>query len=394
LLGGETSKQEGVTLRNLKAGLLVFTVTTLTAVATVAGCSASGDEIVDSPDVDAAPGEDDSDSGSQLPPSGDDAGGGGTDAGTDSGKDAGKDAAKDASKDAAKEAAAPAPEPGDPCTTVDTKVSRSCGKCGQQEAICQAFDGGPLTWSVYGPCSNEAGECLPGTAEACGNCGTHTCSDTCGWSMCVQPANSCAAGTVEYTTAGCPTGGYKNRTCDATCQWDPYTSTCDIPTTSNKMTISSTVGQTVSQEWTLLTDTILKPNSSCTGAVSTTATRYIPVEVTNPTALAAEISAFHSKSPTGLPFDSVVWWYKTNALPLDDTQLGACVTAVKDNCVLTSLPTNPCKNDTDSSGIMAGADKITIPAGGKILVFVGGWTSSTDVGNGTFLLNLRTDKLQ
>lgn len=188
-----------------------------------AACSADGGAGVGDPpnDVDAA-----TDPGVVLPPPSND---------PDAGKDSGKDAAppKDGGGDGSTDGGPTAPAPGDPCTTADAIVSRMCGKCGKQEAICQpgaGSDGGALAWSEYGPCAGEAGVCLPGTKQACGNCGTATCTNYCTWSACGgQPANSCSPNSVESTTAGCPTGGFRSRTCQPTCQWTSYSLTCDVP---------------------------------------------------------------------------------------------------------------------------------------------------------------------
>lgn len=373
-------------MRSLKSGLLGCIVAGLLGTSAVVGCSASGDtgEFGDlSTETDPTEGES---TGTPLPPSsGDDDDDDTTSSKADAGK---KDAGKDAGK--AKDAGPPPPEPGDTCTTVDQTVSRSCGKCGKQQALCQDV-AGKLQWSDYGPCSGETGACIPGSTQACGNCGTQTCSNSCGWATCTgQPANSCSPGSVQYTNASCSGGGYKNKTCSATCTWGNFSAACEIPTTPNKMTIQSTVGGVRTQQWTLDTETFDKPSSSCSGSLSGTSVRYVPVEVSNPTAKVAEISAYHTKSATGKAFDSVIWVYNGNGLPMTDAERGQCVTKVADGCVTG----NPCGNTTDSSLVLAGLDKISIPANGKVLVYSATYGSGTDVGDGTIVLNLRTDKLQ
>jgi alpha-tubulin suppressor-like RCC1 family protein len=207
---------------SIRFGLLRCAVVGLIGASVVAGCTATGTDGTPSGDVD--PPDDDAGGGIILPPS---------NSGEDSSvpdADAGK---KDSGGkvDAGKDAGPPAPTPGAVCTSPDTITSRQCGKCGKQETICQAGDAGALAWTEYGPCAGELGACLPGTTQACGNCGTQTCTSFCGWGACTgQPAGHCSPGTVQNTTAGCPTSGFRSRTCAATCQWQQYTSTCDAPT--------------------------------------------------------------------------------------------------------------------------------------------------------------------
>ncbi len=188
------------------------------------GCSATGDVVVvDDFQEPEAPQEDGGRSSTLPPPSNDpdddepgvedggkkDSGGGGGDAGKDSGP--------------------PAPMPGDTCLAKNQIVSRLCGKCGKQETICEAADdAGALEWSDYGTCNGESGSCLPGETRPCGNCGTQTCTSTCGWSACGgQPTNHCTPGSVAFTGAGCPSGGLRSRVCNPTCQWSDYSAACE-----------------------------------------------------------------------------------------------------------------------------------------------------------------------
>lgn len=152
----------------------------------------------------------------------------GDDAGDD---DGGRDAPDDAANDDADVGASPPSQPGDPCTTVDEIVSRSCGKCGTWQSICQPDVDGNLVWSVYGPCEDEIGSCAPGDVQACGDCGRQTCTSLCSWDVCAnEPADHCSPGTVDHTIAGCPSGGFKSRACGASCQWSDYSLVCSVPT--------------------------------------------------------------------------------------------------------------------------------------------------------------------
>ncbi|AKV00204.1 BNR repeat domain protein [Labilithrix luteola] len=194
------------------------------------GCGADGgtDVTLEPPVPDSGAKEGEVDSSTTLPAS--------SDAGTDAGKrpthDAGKDAGDDAGKDAG-DAAASTPVPGDACTTADEIVSRSCGMCGTEKTICEGA-GGSLVWSPYGICKDQRGECLPGETRACGDCGTQTCTDGCGWGLCMnQPVNHCTPGTIDRTNAGCTDGGFRKRTCEATCQWNPYSVSCSAATAAD-----------------------------------------------------------------------------------------------------------------------------------------------------------------
>ncbi|AKV00203.1 BNR repeat domain protein [Labilithrix luteola] len=168
----------------------------------------------------ARPAEEAQDSSTPLP--------GPSDGGNETGNDAANDAANDAGDDAGM-----TPEPGDLCSTADEITSRSCGQCGEQKAICQDLNG-KLAWSGYGQCTDEKGACMPGDTRACGDCGTETCTNTCGWGPCMnQPMNHCAPGTLERTNAGCPAGGFRKRTCEATCQWALYSPACTAATAAD-----------------------------------------------------------------------------------------------------------------------------------------------------------------
>lgn len=284
----------------------------------------------------------------------------------------------------------PPPEPGDPCTTLDEKFSKQCGKCGKQETICQATgDGGALVWQPYGPCTGEMGLCTPGTTEACGNCGTRTCTYTCNWGACGgEPPNSCSPGAIEYTQAGCTTPTtYKNKTCGSNCQWGQFSATCAEPNNPNKMTLSATVGGVVSQQWALTSANVGKSPSSCTSTASfTNNVQYVAVEVRNPTNQTAKISLYHSKAPSGSEIDTEIWVYKSILPPYNDATLRACDWGVNDSCSVTGTP---CGNTTSYN--FAGVENVLVPPQGKVLVYSAGYSSTV---TGPFMLNVRTDAFQ
>jgi hypothetical protein len=380
-------------MRSLTSGLVTIAVAGLVGAVALAGCSADGGsaDLGLGTTTEQDPTERTPSGGAATlpPPSQNTDGTDGEEPGSSSGSSSGG-----GKTDAGKDAGPPPPTPGTACTTVDEIAGRSCGKCGKQEAICEEVDS-KLQWSGYGSCGGETGSCVPGDTQECGNCGTQTCTQYCGWGACTgQPQNHCAPGAVEHTSAGCATGGYKNRTCGEACTWGNFSAACEIPTTGNKMTIQGTVGAVRSAQWELLTETTKKPNTSCNGSLSSVLVRYVPVEVSNPTTKTAEITVYQSKSPSGRAnTDLDIWTYATHELPMTDADRGKCVGKVEDYCLGTNVTNNICGNTT-YNWYFAAAEKVTIPPGGKILVYSAQNNASTEVGNGTFMLNLRTDKLQ
>lgn len=374
---------------SLKSGLVAVAVTGLFGCLSVVGCSADGGAADLGTDVPATEPEEE---GAQLPPPSS-----GTDTSTDAGtkKDSGTTTKKDSGTP---DAGPPPPEAGDPCTTQDALVTRPCGACGTQQAICQSSgDGGALAWSQYGACQGElTGGCVPGTVanEACGNCGTvqKTCTKYCSWtsgSCTGQPTNSCKPGSVEYLTAGCTTPNtYKSRTCQTTCQWGTTSLACEVPVNANKMTISGTVGQTVTQQWSLTTASAAKKPSDC-GVTSVSSSKYpqVAVEIRNTTAQKATVSIYHSKATGGSELDTLLWVYNKTLQPQDDASLVACDYGVEDSCE--TKPNPLCGNTTSYN--FAGMSNITINAGSAILVYSSAFSTST---TGDFNLNVKTDALQ
>jgi hypothetical protein len=381
-------------MRSLKSGLFAFMLTGLLGAAAVVGCSASGDGVaIDTAQIPTEP-DPGSSGGSTLPPKGTDP----TppaDGGLDSSK---KDAAPKA--EAGVDAGPPPPVEGTACPMLNAIAQKPCGACGKAETVCLADSTGKGKWSVYGTCNNElAGGCVPGTTvnEACGNCGTQvkTCTQYCAYSVAActgQPVDSCVPGTVDYTTAGCAAATYRNRTCGAACTYGGYSATCQEPVNANKMTISATPGAVVSAQWTLAASQVGKKISgTCGGSASVSSSAnyaWVAVEVKNPNATQkATIQIYHSGS--GAPLDTLLWVYNKTLPPNTDAMLTACDLGAADSC----LAGDPCGNlsavPAGTSLDWAGLDNVTIPAGGKILVYSSGYTSSV---LGNFNLNLKTVK--
>jgi hypothetical protein len=374
-------------MRSLKSGLVAFAVSSLFVGVAVVGCTADGGGADLSTDT---PATDPTDTAQLPPPSQSSSGDPGT--AVDAGK---KDSGK---SDAGVDAGPPPPSPGDACTTVDALATRPCGACGTQQAICQAAagDGGALTWSDYGTCSGElAGGCVPGTVvnEACGNCGTvtKTCTKYCAYtsgSCTGQPTNSCAPNAIDYTNAGCTTPNtYKNRTCGSTCTWSSFSGTCAAPNNPNKMNIAASVGGVTTQQWTLSPSNVGHRADGCgAGTAGSSDVQQIAVEIRNNTAQTASVSVYQSKATGGSELDLYMWYYSKTLPPTDDASLELCDKAT-DGCSAT-VPTNLCGNATSYN--FAGFSGISIPAGGAILVYSSGYSTSQ---TGNFNLNVKTDSL-
>lgn len=356
--------------------------------AIVVACSADGgsDVVVDPTPVDPAPT-------AVLPAPNADSGDNTVDSGS---KDASKDAKTDAKTDSGVDAGKPAPNPGDPCPKNDEVITRSCGACGKQQALCLS-----LQVSEYGPCEGEiAGGCIPGSVvdEACGNCGTRkkSCNAFCAFttSACTgEPPSSCTPTANDYTTAGCPAAGVaRTRTCSATCAWSSFSATCSP--LDFQLTVSATAGEMVSGIYPLRAARADKRlTGTCpTGTLSTTTTHpYAYVELINPSAQTLTLSAWNTIASTTSPIiDTVMTWYATgdvSALPGDDAARKLCAKAVVDAC-----PSGlPC-GDTKWAGV-TGTNAITIPGASSVTVFFGSYyaAGSSSATEGDVKLVVRTD---
>ncbi len=357
-------------MRSVRSGLLAFAVTGFVGAAVAIGCSASGDSSTDTSPTDPGP----SATSEPAPPP----------AGTDPTPppppphDAGH-------KDATVDAGPPPPSPGDPCTKPDSFATRPCGMCGTQQAICQAApdagaDAGVYAWSDYGPCGNEMGVCKAGDMQACGNCGTQTCSKYCGWGSCTMPTGACKAGSTDYTSAGCTAPNtYRARTCSTTCSWGGYAATCAAPNNPNKMVIpTSTTAAPTSANWTFSATNVgdsLDLFGGCPGTARMGNYPFQIIEIQNPTAQKATVTI---QSGGGTPdLDVVIWAYNKTLPPPDDTALGACDYPPTDSCPASSGITCP-----TVSGFWGGLKGVTINPGASVLVIISSYYA-TDAGFGT-----------
>jgi hypothetical protein len=338
-------------MRSFKSALFTFAIAGFAGMVAVIGCSADGTTDA----IDESGTEPSDEGGNQLPPSNPTTSSSGS-----TSKDAGKDSAP--KTDAGKDAGPPPPKEGDPCTVKDTVYTEACGKCGKSQAICLDSGGGVLKVSPYGACLGETGVCEPGTTQqaACGNCGTltQTCNNYCAWtsSQCTgQPTNSCAPNTTEYTTAGCAVNLYRNRTCDTTCVWSGFSTSCAAPNNANKLNIATTVNGNATGSYSLKSTQVSKrqPLYGCGASASLSTTTDHPyeiIELTNTTAKTATVSVTGTGTPV---IESTIAAYPNALPPTDDNSLKACTTV--DWGYSTAYP--------DITGI-------TIAAGAKILIRV------------------------
>ncbi|MFO0641707.1 MAG: hypothetical protein U0183_20955 [Polyangiaceae bacterium] len=146
-----------------------------------------------------------------------------------------------------------APKTGDMCPAgvqINDVISRRCGKCGTQNALCEA---GRIV-GAYGACSNEktnADACLPGEVivSECGFCGYQVkrCDNTCSYTegACLnQVAGGCTKGEITYLEGLCPTQtDVRRQVCSQACvKGSPEA--C-APRPLDVLTVSQTAGMTV-----------------------------------------------------------------------------------------------------------------------------------------------------
>jgi hypothetical protein len=347
-------------MRSFKSGLFTFTIAALVGMAAVIGCSADGTSDVIGDQQGTEPTEGTSSGGNTLPPSNPDDG---DDTPT---KDSGVKKDSGTKTDAAKDSGPPPPAPGDACTTVDKVYSKSCGKCGKQEAIC-LDQGGSLKVSDYSACSGETGACVPGetTTEACGNCGTltKTCNNYCAWSSSAcggQPTNSCSPGATEYASAGCTTANtYRNRSCGTACTWGTFSTSCAEPNNPIKLTLSGTAGGTATGTYTLAATKLGKrqPLYSCGSSATLSTSSDYPYEIVELVNGSGKTLTITVKSATASTLDVAYAIFPTNLPPTTDAELKACSIAEYMNYESTA---------------------VTVPVGAKYLLRISSYSATSN----------------
>lgn len=369
---------------SLKSGLFAIALGSLVCTAAVVGCSADGGGgIVDNTDPTTPPPDDGT---GKLPPSSS-SGDNGVDAGKDSGK---KDSGP--KPEAGVDAGPPPPVEGTACPTANVEATKSCGACGKAATVC-LDDGATKKWSPYGDCGGElVGGCTPGATQACGNCGTQTCTQYCGWGSCNgQPANSCAPGGVELVGAGCPANTYRQKVCKPDCSFANISLTCDPPPTY--LNVAPAVGGMNSTIIVLTTtQTVKRVTGSCPSATfSSDVTPYNYFEIRNPTAKIATVTIFHSQAPGGGIPDTIIAAYAGASAPGSDAARQACDKGVGD------FGAAALTGDANFAAL-TGTSAVTIPAGGSVTVYSANYyqysAADPDAAVGNLKINVRTDLLQ
>lgn len=363
--------------RNIAASLLV-----VSGILAACASTTSGDLSDSPPPPDST--------GHPLPPSS--SGGSSGDQGS---ADAGKDAK--APHDASVDQGPPPPEPGAACAKTDQIFSRGCGACGRQEAICQPDESGALKVSVYSSCHDEiAGGCVPGEAvtESCGNCGTHTrtCSKYCAWSVSAckgEPVDSCPAGEVSWTVAGCPTTGtVRSRACSDACTWQSFAA-CTTP--DYAVRVPKALGATSRVIVPLTSASKTKRiTGSCGSATLSNENGHAVawVKVVNDGDKTATLSAWNEAAPGGATINTVLASYA--AQPTTDAELLACEKGAGDSCPA-SLPCGD-----PSLGSLTGTSSVVVAPGETKIVGVTAYYPLGTVGEvseGSIAFVVRSDAL-
>jgi hypothetical protein len=389
-----------------------------------------------------------SDSTSDNPGEGEEAGTVDKDAGTDGSiipdvnvPDA-KDAGKDAKKDTGKDTSAPDTDivdsgpdvvydpPGSPCSSLSQIQERGCAMCGTQNRVClKQLDGGadatgqPGYWSDWSDCVSPAtAVCDPLQTygdEACGNCGTRQriCQLDCTFvqGLTCQNEGACSPGSADWQQGlGCstPDGGSplgRLKTCNSTCQYDIAQTCTTAPPNPNNISITATTAGTVYSKVFLMGKTPTESRvvtsfsaslGDCPTTLSSTVTVRSYIEVKNTTASALHVSVWHSSAATTpkLDDDTIMTLYPGGIIPKTDTDRQNCLDHTNDVCESTignTLTPKACvnnaagilKGDTDTNGDPYPG--VLIPAHGSVTVYLAPYNSSSQGGN--FTLNVKVE---
>ncbi len=298
------------------------------------------------------------------------------------------------------------PPQGSPCTPSGAVQAQGCGVCGVQERVCLDLGDG-TKWQSWGSCKSEVvGGCVPGTTafEACDLCGRRRqeCTTACTWitGICEnQNPNACEPSLVDWVgELSCATGTGRTRTCspidlDASvdaaqtgCTWGNYASTCTPPPKSADIPV--TAGEQIGVSITLGTDTMpyvygntfFTDAGGCGVYPSTTIPSYmVPYayfELVNPTSKNATVSVWATLAADSGTGDGLrITAYPGSANP--PTSLTNCLSA--DSCYSTTCKLDAGFGLTADGGTAANdagtlapyySPKVTIPAGGKIVLLV------------------------
>lgn len=279
---------------------------------------------------------------------------------------------------------------GTPCATADQVLTRACGMCGTQQAICLRDPSGALRLSPFGVCQNEAGECFPGTteSEACGTCGARsvTCTNACRWAVgacATPPSATCVPGSYDLTNAGCVDPmTYRVRQCSATCSSGSFGACAAPPTT---VEVAGTVGTQSSTIVVLDGSLPTAPSTTCPQpALAATSSVYGYTQIHNPHATPMTVSVFHSVAPGASILDTVMAVYASPTAPDTADERKACLRAASSgNATLTG--------DARFASIDVVSRRVTIPAGATFTVYSA--AERPTVGKTPVRLTVRTESV-
>lgn len=270
-----------------------------------------------------------------------------------------------------------APKTGDVCPTGVPEfdsISRRCGKCGTQRALCEA---GRVV-GTYGPCTAEkTGDvCYPNAVEVgveCGLCGSQVrkCDLTCAWStgVCLgEVANGCVKNETTYVEGVCPTiDETRKQVCSPTCvRSNPAPCAVQGP---DVLVAPQTAAGTAEGTYSLTSlRKMPRLNSgACPAASSAVNSGYHWLRINNPGAESVNVTVTTDDPASGPKADLYVSGYIGTAVPADAAERQACVDAVRASPETVTL---------------------TIPAGGSGFFLSAGATAAT---TGRFRLVVKTN---
>jgi hypothetical protein len=304
------------------------------------------------------------------------------------------------------------------CTTGETRKN-SCGNCGQEDQVCDD----QCKWLTIGACTGEpAGACPANTSSkitagcAAGQERTKSCNAQCMASLSAcqcdgkPPMHACAIGSApkvqrgtcqagfeqlqncnnncQYDAAGpcrcdgkppmhacaigsapkvspgnCPAGQVQEQACNNNCQYDPPGPCKD----RNKVTLGTAVNAETSALISVLaTDLAPHPKVPTSGGLTCPAaaldsgtTTAAFITLVNPNNVAARVDLNLENSG-----DTIMGVYPGSPNPPADMK--NCVGKINDEC----------PNGPFGPSCLAGADAVTVPANGNILVYVSRWSST------------------
>ena len=243
-----------------------------------------------------------------------------------------------------------APKEGDNCpvgTAENTVLTRTCGKCGKQNALCEKNGAGVLKVSAYGACTAEptTAVCLPGEVivSTCGFCGQQVkrCDGTCSYieGACQnQVVGGCPAGEITFLEGLCGPGttppsnatDVRRQVCSPSCARGTAEPCAPRPTP--EIVVAQTVNGLVATENDVIATKVARLNTgSCPSTLSSTLSTYQWVRVRNSGADSVNVTVTNvplTGASSTTPVDTVVTYYAGGVIPADRLQ---CVGTVSDS---------------------------------------------------------------